>query len=232
MKKAGDDEIFGMAFFPGDDGVAFEKVSFTGKRIPPIGEAPDLASAEFGDPITLIAENDLSGWELMEKNAANGWSVTDGVLLNNPVADPGSEHVSFGNLRTKDTYEDFNLKLEVKVPEGGNSGVYLRGVYEIQVYDSYGKQTDSHNMGALYSRITPSASAEKPAGEWQSMDITLWKRHLTVILNGTKIIDNQPVKGITGGAMTADEFGPGPIYLQGDHGKVWYRNMVLTPVEN
>jgi hypothetical protein len=85
-------------------------------------------------------------------------------------------------------------------------------------------------MGGLYSRITPLVAAEKPAGEWQEMDMTLYKRHLTVVLNGKKIIDNQPVKGVTGGALTSDEFSPGPIYLQGDHGKVNYRHIVLTPI--
>jgi hypothetical protein len=85
-------------------------------------------------------------------------------------------------------------------------------------------------MGALYSRIVPLVAAEKPAGEWQEMDITLYKRHLTIVLNGEKIIDNQPVKGVTGGAMTADEFIPGPIYLQGDHGKISYRKIILTPI--
>ncbi len=85
-------------------------------------------------------------------------------------------------------------------------------------------------MGAIYSRITPSLSAEKPAGEWQSLDITLCERHVTVILNGKMIIDNQPLLGVTGGALTADEFLPGPIYLQGDHGKVSYQNFVLRPI--
>ena len=85
-------------------------------------------------------------------------------------------------------------------------------------------------MGALYSRITPSESAEKKAGKWQDMDITLCDRHLTVVLNGKKIIDNQPVEGVTGGAMTSNEFIPGPIYLQGDHGKVSYKDIVLTPI--
>ena len=85
-------------------------------------------------------------------------------------------------------------------------------------------------MGAIYSRITPIFSAEKPAGEWQTLAITLCDRHVTVILNGTKIIDNQPLYGVTGGALTANEFIPGPIYLQGDHGKVSYRNIVLTPI--
>jgi hypothetical protein len=96
--------------------------------------------------------------------------------------------------------------------------------------ESFGKQLDSHHMGALYSRITPSVSAEKPIGEWQTMDITLVDRHLTVILNGKTLIDNQPVLGCTGGAMTSDETKPGPIYLQGDHTNVDYRNMVLRPV--
>jgi len=85
-------------------------------------------------------------------------------------------------------------------------------------------------MGALYSRITPSKNAEKPAGEWQNLDITLCDRHLTVILNDQTIIDNEPVLGVTGGALTADQFSPGPIYLQGDHGKVSYRNIQLKPI--
>jgi hypothetical protein len=85
-------------------------------------------------------------------------------------------------------------------------------------------------MGALYSRITPLVAAEKPAGEWQTMDIILFQRHLTVLLNGKKLIDNQPVKGVTGGALTSDEFSRGPIYLQGDHGEVYYRNIELTPI--
>jgi len=163
-------------------------------------------------------------------NATNGWKIVDGVLVNDPVQKPGEEHIQYGNLRTVDTYEDFNLKLEVNVPAGSNSGVYLRGIYEVQVVDSYGKELDSHNMGGLYSRITPLSAAEKPAGEWQEMDMTLYKRHLTVVLNGKKIIDNQPVKGVTGGAITSDEFSAGPIYLQGDHGKVSYRNMVIAPI--
>jgi hypothetical protein len=229
IRKTGEDNISGMAFFPGDDGVAFSKASFTGTRLPVTGTPPDPGTISYGEPVSLIAENSLEGWRLLEPDAANGWSVTNGVLKNEPVQKDGA-HIQYGNLRTEEEFEDFNLTLEVNIPEGGNSGVYLRGIYEIQVYDTYGKAPDSHNMGALYSRITPSEAAEKPAGEWQSLDITLYKRHLTVILNGTKIIDNQPVQGVTGGAITSDEFSPGPIYLQGDHGKVKYRDMVLRPV--
>ena len=125
---------------------------------------------------------------------------------------------------------DFNLKIQVNIPGGSNSRIYLRGIYEVQVLDSYGQSLDSHNMGAIYSRITPSVAAEKPSGEWQTLDVTLYNRYVTVILNGVKIIDCQPLMGVTGGAITADEFKPGPIYLQGDHGKVMYRDIVLTPI--
>jgi len=156
--------------------------------------------------------------------------VEDGALVNDPVQTEGAAHISYGNLRTEKEFEDFNLKLEVNVPPGNNSGVYLRGMYEIQVVDSYKKELDPHNMGAVYSRIKPVVAAEKPAGEWQSLDITLCDRHATVILNGVKIIDNQPIYGPTGGAIKSDVFAAGPIYLQGDHGKVSYRNMVLTPI--
>jgi len=121
------------------------------------------------------------------------------------------------------------LKLEVRVQKNGNSGIYLRGIYEVQVSETHGKPLDSHNMGAIYSRITPTAAAEKPAGEWQTLDITLVDRHVTVILNGTKIVDNQPLAGCTGGALWSDVTKPGPIYLQGDHTSVEYRNLALRP---
>jgi hypothetical protein len=230
IKKDGLDRITGVAVFPDRDGLGVNTVAFTGKRIPPCGEAPEKRKIKFGEPVRLFNGKDLKGWELLEKNALNGWTVVGGELVNDPVQKEGERHRHYGNLRTTETFEDFNLKIEVNVPAGSNSGVYLRGNYEVQVMDSYGKPLDSHNMGALYSRITPSVSAEKPAGEWQELDITLYKRHLTVRLNGRTIIDNQPVKGVTGGAMTSDDFSPGPIYLQGDHGKVSYRNIVLTPI--
>ncbi len=103
-------------------------------------------------------------------------------------------------------------------------------MYEVQVFDSYGKPLDPHNMGAIYSRITPTQAAEKPPGEWQALDITMVQRHVTVILNGKKIIDNQPLLGCTGGALSSDVTKPGPIYLQGDHTGIEYRNIVLRPV--
>ena len=223
--------LSGTLISPTRDGMNVSKTKFTGWRLPDPGPAPDLSKVKYGVPVKLFNGKDLTGWRLINSNQTNGFKVVNGELVNDPV-NPEGRRVSFGNLRTDSEFDDFKLTLEVNIPEGSNSGVYLRGMYEIQVVDSYGKELDSHNMGALYSRITPSVAAEKKAGEWQTMEIILYSRHLTVVLNGTKIIDNKPVYGPTGGAMQADVLKSGPIYLQGDHGKVLYRNIVLTPILN
>ncbi|MBM3335958.1 DUF1080 domain-containing protein [Candidatus Sumerlaeota bacterium] len=212
------------------DGKVSIPEAFTGVRIPPLPARPDLSKVKFGDPINLFNGENLDGWTLMPPNAANGWSVKDGALANDPKQEKGQPHKRYGNLRTAREFGDFNLTLETNVPKGGNSGIYLRGIYEIQVADSFGRPLDSHNMGAIYSRICPTEGAEKPAGEWQTFDITLVDRHVTIVLNGKKITDNQPLLGCTGGALWSDQFRPGPIYLQGDHTGVSYRNIVLRPV--
>ena len=224
------DKISGVHLSPHRNGLGVDSTTFSGTKLPPVPPAPDLSQLKFGDPIELFNGKDLTGWKLIDESLKNGFSVVDGILTNDPEQVEGQPHIVYGNLRTEQVFEDFNLKLEVNVPPGSNSGVYLRGMYEIQVLDSYKHPLDSHNMGAVYSRITPSTSAEKPSGEWQSLDITLCDRHITVILNGTTIIDNQPVFGPTGGAIISDVFSPGPIFLQGDHGKVSYRNIILTPI--
>jgi len=203
---------------------------FTGKRIPPVGPAHDLSTLKYGRPTKLFNGKDMNGWRPIDPNMPNGFKVVNGTMQNDPVQPENGEHIYYGNLRTEQEFKDFNLTLEVNVPKGNNSGVYLRGLYEIQVVDSYGLSLDSHNMGAVYSRVTPSEPAEKAAGEWQTLDITLVDRHITVILNGKKIVDNAPAEGPTGGAISSDVFAAGPIYLQGDHGNVAYRNIVLTPI--
>ncbi|MCB0632100.1 MAG: DUF1080 domain-containing protein [Saprospiraceae bacterium] len=223
------DKLAGFMMSPNRNGMGVRTTAFTGMRLPPVPAAPDLSKAKYSEPIHLFNGKNLDGWKMINPKSKNGFMVENGTLVNKPVQEEG-HHVWYGNLRTEQEFEDFNLKLDVKVPSGNNSGIYLRGMYEIQVFDSYGKELDSHNMGAVYSRIKPTVAAEKPAGEWQSFDITLYDRHITVVLNGKKIIDNQPVYGPTGGAIIADVFSPGPIYLQGDHGEVAYRNIVLRPI--
>jgi hypothetical protein len=232
MGKVDGDEISLTLFRPSRSDEGMDRQEFTGKRIPAIPPAPDISKVQYNEAITLFNGRNLDGWRLTEPKAANGWSVQNGVLVNNPVQEKGEPHISYGNLRTDREFGDFNLTLETRLPKDGNSGIYLRGIYEVQMADTYGRPLDSHNMGAVYSRIKPTVAAEKPAGEWQTLDITLCKRHVTVVLNGKKIIDNQPLLGCTGGALWSDEMKPGPIYLQGDHAAVEYRNVVLRPIAN
>jgi len=227
--KVAEDDITINRKIINDEGKVVNDVTFSGKKIPAHGEPPDLSALKYGEPIQLMNGKDMAGWKAMNEKAPNCWSVKDGILSNR-VTEPDGKKRHGTNIRTDKVFEDFRLQTEVRVPEHGNSGVYLRGIYEIQVAETHGKPANCHNMGALYGRITPSATAERKAGEWQTFDITLCDRYVTVILNGRKIIDNQPAMGCTGGAMTSDEFVPGPIYLQGDHTDVDYRNMVLTPI--
>ena len=219
-----------VIFQPKDDGTGVTQSEFAGKRIPPLPAAPNLTKLKFGKAIKLFNGKNLDGWELTNPASVNGWSAQKGVLVNEPVQEEGKPRKSYGNLRTKREFEDFNFKCEVLVEKGGNSGIYLRGIYEVQVAESYGQPIESHVMGAIYSRIAPTVAAQKPAGEWQTLDITLCDRHVTVRLNDTVIIENQPLPGCTGGALWSDEFRPGPIYLQGDHTGVKYRNIALRPI--
>ncbi len=191
IKKESADKMTGWLLTPKTNGMGVDSSSWVGTKLPPVPPAPDLANLKFGKPVTLFNGKDLTGWKLINPKQVNGFKAVNGILITDPAQTQGAPHISYGNLRTEQVFKDFNLKLEVNVPAGSNSGVYLRGMYEIQVFDSYKKPLDSHNMGALYSRITPTVSAEKPAGTWQSLDITLCDRHVTVLLNGVKIIDNQ-----------------------------------------
>lgn len=223
------EQLRGTLSQPAQDGLSVRREEFTGVRIPPPPPAPDLSKVRFGEPIQLFNGKNLNGWKLVEAKAANGWAVQDGLLVNDPAQTAGQRQ-HYGNLRTVREFEDFNLTLEVNVGKGQNSGVYLRGIYEVQVADSYGKPPDKHNLGAIYGRIAPSVAAGKPPGEWQTFDITLVQRHATVKLNGKTIVDNAPLDGCTGGALWSDQSRPGPIYLQGDHTGIKYRNLVLRPV--
>ncbi|MFC1543191.1 DUF1080 domain-containing protein [Candidatus Neomarinimicrobiota bacterium] len=226
------DALTATRMTPTQNNTAVSRTVFTGIRSPELPSAPNLSQVRYGAPIQLINSSNLDGWTLTNPDQDNGWRVENGVLINDPVHNEaeGEPRLRYGNLRTVQEFEDFRLTLEVNMPEGGNSGIYLRGIYEVQLEDSYEDSLGSLHMGALYSRITPTVKAERPAGEWQTMDITLMDRHLTVILNGTTIIDNQPILGCTGGALWSDQTRPGPLYIQGDHAAVRIRNMVLRPV--
>ncbi len=206
-----------------------ERTPFQGKSIPPMPPAPDLSKVTFGEPITLFNGRDLTGWRLRRPEKINGWSVQDGTLVNDTPKTDFSSTGAYGNLRTEAVFDDFRLHIEFLVGKDRNSGVYLRGMYEAQVVDRDSRMQGLQGVGAIFGRVAPSENAGRVGGQWQTYDLTLVDRHITVVLNGVKVIDNQPVRGPTGGAMHTDPMEPGPIYLQGDHTSVKYRNIVLRP---
>ncbi len=186
--------------------------------------APELKRKEpkaWNNPEPLFDGKDLNGWEPFPPNAVNHWVAQDGVLVN-------LEHGA--NLKTTRKFQDFKLHIEYNCPEDGNSGIYLRGRDEIQVaYEKPGVNDRFHDLGAVYGFIAPAVELPRKPGEWETFDITLVGRTLTVVRNGVKTIDAQEIPGISGGALDANEAEPGPFYLQGDHtGGMKYRNITVS----
>lgn len=201
-----------------------------GKRLPPLPPRPDLSKVKFGQPIRLFNGVDLTGWKLCNPRKINGWKVKDRELVNETPKKTFDAFAPYGNLRTERKFGDSKLTIEFNVPPGGNSGIYLRGAYEAQVVDRDSRMQGLQGVGAIFGRVKPTKNAGKPGGQWQSYEITIVDRHATVVLNGEKVIDNQPVTGNTNGAIQSDVTHPGPLHLQGDHTSVRYRNLVLHPV--
>lgn len=195
-----------------------KEVNFRGERAPVL-ERPDHIT--WGEPIKLIEGQKLE--EVWKANGPNQW-----ILENDVLKSPKSG----SNLITLQKFQNFKLHVEVRYPEGSNSGIYLRGRHEVQVVDSIGaKEPSDVILGAVYGFLEPSELADKGHGHWEELDITLVGRHVTVVVNGVTVINDRRIPGITGGALDSKEAEPGPIYLQGDHGPVEYRNMIITPAK-
>jgi len=179
-------------------------------------------------PRPLFNGKDLTGWEPIGAVANNKWVARDGELVNDNPERPGEKMRPAANIKTTEKFQDFKLHIEVKCPEGGNSGIYLRGRYEVQVGTEGGK-LPSHEMGAIYSWYPPPAGSANDLGRWTSFDITLVGRHVTVLRDGKIYHDNVEIPGPTGGALDSHEAEPGPFYLQGDHhGVITYRNITIS----
>jgi 3-keto-disaccharide hydrolase len=192
-------------------------VKWTGVRAPVIKDKDD-GSWRDGETIELFNGKDLSGWHALESDREFKWSVHDGVLTG-----PGRG----ANIITDRKFWNFKLHVEYKIPPQSNSGIGLRARYEVQIRDTDPKQ-DAHSNGALYSRIPPRVNATKPAEEWQTYDIRLVGREVTVVLNGQTIIDKGIIEGLTAMATDPNEGEPGALSLQGDHGAVEFRSIRLT----
>jgi hypothetical protein len=179
-------------------------------------------------PRPLFDGKDLTGWEPIGNVENNKWVARNGELVNDNPEVPGQRSHGAANIMTTEKFQDFKLHIEVNCPEGGNSGIYLRGRYELQVGTEGGK-IPSHEMGAIYSHYPPPEGAENGLGKWTAFDITLVGRHATVLRDGKMYHDNVEIPGPTGGALDSNEAEPGPFYLQGDHhGVIAYRNITIS----
>jgi hypothetical protein len=185
---------------------------------------PELKRAEpkaWGTPVALFDGKSLKGWEPM--GADSHWVVKDGLLIN-------EEHGA--NLKSTRSFQDFKLHFEANCPDHANSGFYLRGRYEVQLeYEPLTKNPPERRIGSIYGRIAPAADLPRKPGEWDTFDITLVGRTVTIVRNGVTTVDHKQIEGITGGALDANEGEPGPFYIQGDHtGGLKFRNItVATP---
>jgi hypothetical protein len=203
------DRLSGSMIDPGGN-----RLTWTANRAPSLRRT---SPPTWGTPIVLFDGTDMASWQA---EGESHWRVVDRTLTN---GDAGA------NLVTRQSFTDFRLHVEFRYPAGGNSGIYLRGRYEVQVEDTGGREPANDHLGGIYGFLAPDEDHARQPGEWQSFDITLVGRMVTVVLNGTTIISNQEIPGITGGALDSNEAAPGPLVLQGDHGPVEYRNIVLTP---
>jgi hypothetical protein len=204
----------------GIEGQSTATTPFTGVRAPVIEEKDDGSWRE-GTPIQLFNGRNLDGWLPLNPSTEMKWSVADGVLRNAP---PTTDIIS------REKFWNFALHVDFRIVEHSNSGIGLRGRYEIQILEDYGKEPNTHSSAALYSRVAPRVNASKKAGEWQSYDIRLVGRTLTVVHNGVKVLDKVEVEGLTAIANNADEAEPGPFIVQGDHSYVEIKSFVVTPL--
>jgi hypothetical protein len=202
------------------EGKAGSKLTWTGVRAPKLTDQDD-GSWKPGESVDLFNGKNLDGWRSRIPGKSIGWSVKNGLLRN-------GEKVP--DLVSDRKFENFALHVEYRIGAKSNSGIGLRGRYEIQIFDDYGQPPSVHGNGALYSRIAASRNASRPPGQWRSFDIRLIGRQLTVVLNDVKILDRREVEGLTAIANNADEASPGPIILQGDHGPIEFRKIVAVPL--
>jgi hypothetical protein len=194
-------------------------LQWTAVRAPEFGPGKAVT---WGPPVELFNGRDLAGWTPRTDRRPGCWRVDDGVLVANPPC---------VDLISDRTFGDAKLHVEFMYPKGANSGLYLRGRYEVQINDDAGKVLDPLRMGGVYGFIQPYVDAARKADEWQTYDITLSGQRISIVLNGKVIADNETIPGITGGALDSNESAPGPLLLQGDHGKVSFRKITLTPAQ-
>ena len=209
---------------PREMGGAPSIINWVGVRPPVWPPSNANAAHTYGDPVALFDGKTMDAWGVQHVDAPMNWSVIDGVMT--------SADKQGNNLVSKEKFQDFKINAEYAIAPGSNGGIYVRGRYELQLLDDAGKEVTPQSHMAIYGRTPPSENASKPAGEWQTMEAIVVGNRVTVTLNGKRVHDNAMIEGITGGALDARETEPGPIMLQGDHGKVAFRKVIVTPITN
>jgi hypothetical protein len=195
-------------------------LEWTGVRAPALPERDD-GSWKRGDPVVLFDGRDLGGWEAAPPAHLAGWVVKDGAL----TALPGAV-----DLISDKKFLNFVMDAEYRIEPRSNSGIALRGRYEIQIADDADRPATNRTTGAILGRIAPTSNAGRPAGEWQMLAARLVGREVTVILNGVRVINRQGIEGPTTIALDYNEAEPGPILLQGNRGPVEFRRIVIYPL--
>ncbi|MBA2306036.1 MAG: DUF1080 domain-containing protein [Acidobacteria bacterium] len=199
-----------------------QMINWVGVRPPSWPAVNANARHSYGAPVQLFDGSTMDAWGVQHKQNPVNWSVADGVL--------SSADKSGNNLVSKQTFKDFKFEAEYAIAAGSNGGIYVRGRYELQLLDDAGQPITLQSHMSIYGRTPPSVNASKKAGEWQTMEAIVVGNRVTVVLNGQKVQDNAVIDGITGGALDANETEAGPIMLQGDHGKVMFRKVIVTPI--
>jgi hypothetical protein len=201
---------------------------------------------------------DLSGWKFAGDAAKSKWKVGKAsldaadpkqlaVAAGNELVNAAAKHGDSVDAYTEEKWGDAVFEVEVMVPKGSNSGIYVMGEYELQVLDSFGKPNEKMgmgDMGALYSAAVPKVNASKAPGEWQKYVIdfrapkfnayckkTANAKFVKITLNDQVIHENVEMKGPTPGGVSGKEAAAGPLMFQGNHGPVAYRNIKITPVK-
>jgi hypothetical protein len=197
----------------GPDGTTW---SWTGVKAPALERA---GAPQWGKPVELFDGKDLKGWH-QSKAGPPDWTVKDGNLIT-----PGNGPEIISDRK----FGDFKLHVEFNCGRDANSGVYLRGRYEVQIETESQGEPASHHTGGVYGFLEPKPELARSPDTWQTFDITLIGRRVTVVQNGTTVIDNQEIPGLTGGALDSHESDTGPIYLQGsEKGHVLFRKITVT----
>jgi hypothetical protein len=212
-----DGKLKGTFEIEGDPSTYLE---WLGVRAPVIPDKDD-GTWKKGEAVSLFDGHDLSGWTPQNPARPTGWTVKDGMMINAP----GSN-----NLVSEKKFWNFILHAEFRIGVRTNSGIGLRGRYEVQIADDFDRPPSIRGTGAIFDRVAPTMNAGDLPGEWQGLDVRLVGRQVTVALNGVKVIDKQSIDGLTAIAMTANESDPGPIVIQGDRGPIEIRRIVVYPL--